>query len=127
MLILGLLSWWYGAGWRGRLIRMRDKLAGLADYFSIGLLVKTLFSPFRQISAAKVGGSLNNQMRAFFDRQISRGIGVIVRLVMILAGLTLMFLYVVVDILLLALWGVTPLLPIVGIILMAGGFIPWSL
>jgi hypothetical protein len=127
MLILGLLSWWYGAGWRGRLIRMRDKLAGLADYFSIGLLLRTLFSPFRQISAGKVGGSLNNQMRAFFDRQISRGIGAIVRSFMIIAGLTVMFLYVVVDILLLVLWGVTPLLPIIGIVLMVGGYIPWSL
>ncbi len=127
MLILGLLSWWYGAGWHGRLIRMRDKLAGLADYFSIGLLLRTLFSPFRQISAGKVGGSLSNQMRAFFDRQLSRGIGAIVRLVMIIAGLTLMVVYTVVDILLLVLWGITPLVPVIGIVLMVGGYAPWSL
>ena len=127
MLILELLSWWYGAGWRGRLIRMRDKLAGLADYFSIDLLAKTLFSPFRQISAGKVGGSLNNKMHAFLDRQISRGIGVVVRLVTIIAGVVLMSLRIILDILLLALWGVTPLLPIIGIVLMAGGYIPWSL
>ncbi len=106
---------------------MRDKLAGLADYFSIGLLLRTLFSPFRQISAGKVGGSLSNQMRAFFDRQLSRGIGAIVRLVMIIAGLTLMVVYTVVDILLLVLWGITPLVPVIGIVLMVGGYAPWSL
>lgn len=127
MFIMGLLSWWYGAGWRGRWGSLREKLISATDYFSIDLLLKTFFSPFRQISAGKVGGSLNVQMHAFFDRLISRAIGACVRLVMIVAGLVAIILYAVIGTAFLVLWAVVPLLPIIGAILAVTGWIPWHL
>ena len=126
MFIMGLLSWWYGTGWRGRAVRLRDKLAGLVDYFSIDLLLRTFFSPFRQISAGKVNGSLGMQMRAFVDRLISRIIGAMIRLVMIIVGLFAIFFNVVIGGVLLLFWAIVPLLPLIGIMLTVTGWMPWK-
>jgi hypothetical protein len=124
---VGFLSWWYGAGWRGRGVRLREKLAGSVDYFSIDLLLRTFFSPFRQISAGKVNGSLNIQMRAFADRLISRAIGAMIRLVMIIVGLLAIMFHAVIGAALFVLWATVPLWPILGVIIAASGWVPWSL
>lgn len=126
MFILGLLSWWYGAGWRGRMVRLREKLAGSVDYFSIDLLLRTFFSPFRQISAGKVQGSLGMQMHAFVDRLISRVIGAMIRLVMIIVGLFAIFFNIILGVVLLLFWAVVPLLPLIGIMLAVAGWMPWK-
>ena len=127
MFVLGILSWWYGAGWRQRAVRLREHLAATEDYFSIDLLLRTLFSPFRQISAGKVKGSLSVQMHAFFDRLISRMIGGMVRLFMVVVGSVAIGLYAVIGAALLVAWAAVPLLPIVGVWLFLTGWIPWSL
>lgn len=127
MFIVGILSWWYGPGWRLRASRLGERLRSSMDYFSIDLLVRTLFSPFRQISAGKVNGPLGVQMRAFFDRLISRVIGAMVRFTVIIIGSLAIFVHGVVGTLLLVFWAVIPVLPLIGIILFASGWIPWSL
>ena len=86
MIIVWALSWWYGAGWKACLRGLRERLVSSYDYFSIGLLAKTLFAPFRQISAGKVRGPIGLQWRAFVDRLISRFIGAFVRLILIVVG-----------------------------------------
>jgi hypothetical protein len=127
MFIFGIFSWWYGAGWRERATMLRERIAGTVDYFSIDLLVGTLFSPFRQISASKVNGSLNVQMRAFFDRLISRMIGAVMRLFMIIFGVATILLHTVIGGALLLVWALIPLLPVIGIILYMIGWLPWRL
>ncbi len=127
MFILGILSWWYGAGWRQRAAMLREKIMSTMDYFSIDLLAKTLFSPFRQISAGKVQGPLGVQMRAFADRVISRVIGGMIRTSMIIIGTAAIVLYSVIGGIFVILWAVIPLLPIVGIVLFISGWVPWTL
>lgn len=105
---------------------VKERLASFMDYFSIDLLLKTLFTPFRQISAEKTTGSLNVQMHAFFDRLISRIIGMIVRLVMIIIGAAAIILYAIVGLLALILWAFVPLLPILGLVLFLVGWMPWT-
>jgi hypothetical protein len=106
---------------------LRDKLAGIMDYFSIDLLARTLFSPFRQISAGKVRGPLAVQMQAFFDRLISRVIGGMVRSFMIIMGTVVIVLYGVIGSIVLLLWAFVPLFPFVGIALYVAGWMPWNL
>ena len=126
MFIVGMLSWWYGAGWRQRVHVAQGQIEGVYDYFSIDLLLRTLFSPFRQISAGSVRGPIGVQLRAWFDQLISRTIGFIVRSLMIIVGSMTLFLTSVVQGLMIVAWAFVPVAPIVGIVLGLVGWMPWQ-
>lgn len=124
---MGMITWWYGAGWRGQFRRISERLAATAEFFSIGQLFITLFAPFRQISAGRTNGSLAVQLRALFDQTISRVIGAIVRLMTIVAGVAVLVVQVVGEVLVLIVWLTLPLFPIAGLTLMAIGWVPtWT-
>lgn len=127
MFIVGLFSWWYGRGWLDQAMAAKDRLLGLYDYFSIDMLVRTLFMPFRQISAGGVRGSLSVQLQAWVDQMVSRIIGMMVRTVMIVIGSVSLLLACVVNIVMLVLWPFVPLLPVVGGVLSMTGWIPWKI
>lgn len=127
MFIVGILGWWYTTGWKQRAAMLKERLLSTVDYFSIDLLLKTLFSPFRQISAGKVSGSLNVQLRAVFDRLLSRVIGAIVRLMMIAIGTIAIVFHSVLGTAWLLAWGVIPFLPFVCLYLFMAGWQPWTL
>lgn len=128
MFLVGILSWWYGEGWSSRIQTIRERLAISADYFSIGILASTLFAPFRQISAGQVSGPIGVQMRAFFDRLISRAIGSIVRTFMIFFGLIVMFFQSVFGAILIFIWPIIPILPAIGLIMTVIGWVPlWAM
>lgn len=116
MILLALISWWYGAGW-GRLVkRMVERVDNVLAFFSVGTLLKTLFAPFRQISAGHVQGPMNVQMRAFFDRLFSRFIGAFMRGLMIIVGFFSALFAGIFGLLLLLVWPLVPVLPIAGLI-----------
>ena len=127
MFIIGMLSWWYGAGWRQRVVILRERLAKTVDYFSIDLLAKTLFAPFRQISAGRVNGPLGVKMQAFFDRLISRMIGMMIRSTMIVMGVGTIIIHSVLGLITVIMWAPIPLLPLVGVLMMLSGWVPWNL
>jgi hypothetical protein len=124
MFLVGIISWWYGSGWKGQLQRVRDRLAATASYFSIGQLFATLFSPFRQISAGNVSGSASVRLRAFFDKTLSRVIGAIVRLFTIFAGIIVLLFQFVFELIILLIWLTLPVFPIVGLIVFVIGWAP---
>lgn len=117
MLFVSLLRWWYLDGWRRRARIVATQIDGVIDYFSIDLLIKTLFSPFRQISAGKVDGPLGVQLRAFADRLISRVIGAMIRTVLLLLGLLAITAQVLFGGAILLIWAFVPLLPFAGVVL----------
>jgi hypothetical protein len=127
MLLVGFLSWWYGAGWRGQISRIGGSLGRTADFFSIGLLAKTLFAPFRQISADATGDDISSRFRAWGDRLVSRAIGGFVRFFMIIFGLIALLLVLLLSLIRLILWPILLFLPIVGLILMLSLGTPWKL
>ena len=124
MFLVGIISWWYGDGWKGQLLRVRDRLVATARFFSIGQLLDTLFSPYRQISAGGTSGSIATQMRAFFDKTLSRIIGAIVRLFTILAGIIILTVQALYELIILIMWLILPLIPVVGFIAFAIGWVP---
>lgn len=124
MFLVGMISWWYDQGLRGQFGRIKDRLLATVQFFSVGQLMATLFAPFRQISAGKVQGSIATQIRAFFDQIISRVIGAIVRLFTILAGIIVLLLQTVGEVLIIAVWLMLPLFPIAGFIMFAIGWVP---
>lgn len=124
MELVGLLGWWYIAGWKRMVATRMDKLASTADYFSIGLLARTLFAPFRQISAGKVRGPLAVQVRAFFDRLVSRCIGAVVRSIMIVLGGLTLVVQSIFSVVAIVIWAFIPLLPFIGALLAFIGWVP---
>lgn len=125
MVVLAFFRWWYGAGWWQRVLVVWGHIVSTFDYFSIDLLIRTWFSPFRQISAGAVRGPIGVQIRAFFDRLISRAIGAVVRSFMIIFGLVALVLMALVGAATLFSWALVPVLPIIGLILTMQGWLPW--
>ncbi len=94
---------------------------GTIDYFSMDLLIRTLFAPFRQISAGNVDGPLNVKLRAMVDKLFSRVIGAIVRTLLLFIGSVTILLQVIFVVVILIFWVIVPVLPIIGIVLSVVG------
>lgn len=103
---------------------MKERLIASADFFSIGLLITTIFAPFRQISAGRVSGPIGVQMRAFLDRSISRFIGALVRLSMIVIGSFVMAMQALFGAIMIVMWPIIPLFIVIGLILTVAGWTP---
>lgn len=122
MIVTDLLVWWYGAAWVDVLKQVFGRAERILVAFSVGLLARTLFAPFRQIDAGQVRGSLEVQLHAWFDRTFSRVIGFLVRSIMICTGCLAAALAVAAGIVWAILWVLIPVLPAVGIFLMLTGW-----
>ena len=125
MVITSLLSWWYVEGWREQLTRIKWAFIRMADRFSIGLLIKTLFAPFRQISADEQDRG-NNLATVITDKLVSRLIGCFMRTIMIIVGTITLILLAIVSAIRMLMWPLLPVLPIVGVILMVAVGAPWK-
>jgi hypothetical protein len=126
MLITAFLFWWYGHGWIQQVGSVRDMLARNFDFFSIDLLARSLFSPFRQISAGKVQGSIQVIFQAWLDRVISRLIGAMLRTTIIFVGITSLLVMSLIAATRVLLWPLIPALPVIFVILMLSGWVPWK-
>jgi len=126
MLVLELFIWWYGAGLKTRTARVTNTLKRTQDNFSIGLALKTLFKPFRQIDAggASADTPLDSRMRRFLDRTISRFVGAFARLFLVIGGLCTLLVQTIFGAAAISLHLVAPLLPILGIFLTITGMTP---
>jgi len=125
MLLTAFLFWWYGPGWAKQASDVKELLASTTDYFSIPLLVKSLFSPFRQISAGRVQGSIDVMFRAFIDKTVSRFIGAMIRTIIIIIGIITNLAIIIFGSLKLIIWPIVPFLPVVFVILGLVGWNPW--
>lgn len=127
MFLVGIISWWYGRGWRVQFDRVKSRLASTAQLFSIGQLAASLFEPFRQISASKTQGSLGVILRAVVDQLISRVIGAIVRLFTIIVGIVVLTIQIIVELIIVIFWVLLPAFPVIGLIVFAIGWVPqWT-
>ena len=124
MLMVGFLQWWYLFGWVNLIEKLRSNLRGLTDSFSISLLLRTLFSPYKQISAYGSGNrSLQAKLSDMADKLLSRIIGFIFRLLIIIIGVFVMLVDIILSSVLILLWPLLPILPFVGIILTIMGVV----
>ena len=117
MFAVDLIKWWYAKGWGVFTHSFKTMLKDTADTFSIGELLRTLFKPYRQISANVDGNTPGARMNAAFDKLISRIIGMISRLVLIFCGLIVMLIELISGGLIIVIWPLVPALPVVGIVL----------
>lgn len=125
MAITEMFLWWYSRGWGVFVDQLKNYFASIIDFFSMDSLFRTLFKPFRQISAesASANSSIDLRFQMFLDRLISRTVGFFSRLILILVGVILMICGGVLGLVLIVLWPIIPLLPIGGILLTILGVI----
>ena len=118
-----MFLWWYSSGWKVFVGKLKTTLENITDFFSMGSLIRTLFKPYRQISAevASDHASLDIKFHMFLDRLISRIVGFFSRLVLLLAGVLIIVFGGIVSLILIILWPFIPLLPVAGIVLTAIG------
>lgn len=123
LLVSNLLAWWYGAGWKDAARRIAVRIEGTLDYFSFGLLLKTLFAPYRQISAGSVDGPLEVKLRAMVDKLFSRVIGAFIRIILLIVGGATLAIQAIGSLIILLLWALVPLMPLAGIVAMMSGWV----
>ena len=95
--------------------KLERMLLSTLDFFSVSILFKTLFNPFRQIVGVSANGSI--AMQAVIDSLISRFIGAVIRLVTLLIGMLVISLQTVASLLALLIWIVMPTVPMIAVIL----------
>ena len=124
MAIAEMFIWWYSHGWLVFISRLRSILSNITDFFSMSSLIRTLFKPYRQISAGAASGSasLDVKFHMFLDRLVSRIIGFFSRLFLLIAGTLIIIIGGIFSLVLIVLWPFIPLLPIAGIVMTITGF-----
>jgi len=115
MLAVEFFRWWYSQGWALAFRRMERKLRGIGQAFSVGILLRTLFAPWRRIITYP-GSSLDAHFRAFIDNLVSRCIGFMVRMTVLFSAMLLALLVGVFGIIGCLLWPLLPPLFVVALL-----------
>lgn len=111
MMVASLINWWYVRGWRIFVGGFGERLKNTMDFFSIGLLFKTLFAPYRQISANA----------GFADRLFSRCVGAVARIFIIIFGVLSTAVEAIFCVILAIVWPLVPVFPIACVVLAVMG------
>lgn len=119
MIVFELFAWWYGAGWIMAARNIGRMLAGISRLFSIPILMRTLFAPWKRIITLP-GASLDAKLRAYGDNIVSRAVGFTVRFLVLLTALLLVAFALVFGILGFVLW---PFVPVGAVLLVIQGII----
>ncbi len=118
MLLLEFFRWWYGRGWATALKDTRKNLSHISDAFSVSILLRTLFAPWRRIITYP-GAGLDAHIRAAMDNAVSRLVGFMVRMCVLISAGFMLVVFVVLGIVELVVW---PALPVAAV-----GLIVWGI
>jgi hypothetical protein len=111
------LSWQFFEAPKGIISAWKNFLKFNLNYFSVGLLFKTLFSPWRRIQASYGKGfDFGRYLSAFASNMIFRLLGALVRSFLIVAALFIEALILIVGAVAVLGWFILPLLFIAGFI-----------
>lgn len=117
MIFAEMLRWWYITGWAAAARRIISWTSTVEHMFSLGLLMKTLFAPWKRITSAP-GRGLDAKMRASLDNLVSRCIGFVIRFFVLIIALGGMLVAFISGIVMTVVW---PLLPIMFIVFIVKG------
>jgi hypothetical protein len=115
MLMVAMLKWWYTAGWGLMFTRSSQRLSALGASFSVGTLLRTLFAPWKRIISYP-GAGLDAHLRAMLDNLVSRGVGFMVRVFVLLAVGVLAVLELLLGLVGILLWPLLPVFVVVSLL-----------
>jgi hypothetical protein len=128
MFLVGLLSWWYGDGFIARIHLIVNRLNRIGDFFSVSILAKTLFSPYKQISAGQKLDASETKFEVLIDKIISRLIGFFARMSLIIIGCLAMAFECLFGVAVIIFWLIAPIVPVAGLIMYVIGWVPiWTI
>lgn len=117
MAFLRIFQWWYGGGFGWVLARIENSLKNVGKTLAIDVLAKTLFAPWKQIqTTGKVP-----IMQKILDNTISRLIGFLVRVFMLIVGGLWAIMVIIFGLFALISWFFVPFLVIILPILAING------
>ena len=118
-MVFELFRWWYSTGWAQAAGSISTWSNNVSRTFSVPLLIKTLFSPWKRITGFG-GKSLDAKIRASIDNLISRVVGFVTRLLVLVAAGLMMLIVLVAGALFTIIW---PLIPIAVIYCITRGIL----
>jgi hypothetical protein len=121
MLMVAMLKWWYTAGWGLMFARSSQRLNALGASFSVGTLLRTLFAPWKRIISFP-GAGLDAHLRAMLDNLVSRAVGFVVRIFVLLAVGVLAILELLLGLVGIVLWPLLPVFVVVSLLKGLGVF-----
>lgn len=114
--------WWYTAGWTNSFVAVFWRVKMLAAELSMGILLSTLFEPWKQITTySGPSAALDTKMRVLLDNIFSRVFGFVIRIFVIFIGSILCMAVFVFGVALAVLWPAVPFLPFIYILLAVRG------
>lgn len=117
MAALALIQWWYGRGWSGVIKANQQRLLHLADMFSVEILVRTMFAPWKRIITYP-GAGLDAHLRAWVDNLVSRVVGFFIRSFVLFSAAVAVLALSLLGVAELVFW---PLAPLAGVALIIWG------
>jgi hypothetical protein len=118
-MILEMLRWWYVTGWMQAAHRIGGWTSSVERAFSLSLLLRTLFAPWRRI-VTYAGKGLDAKMHAALDNLVSRAVGFVIRIFVILAAGVSILGALLLSTVMAVIW---PLLPVAVIYFLVRGII----
>lgn len=120
---LDYLVWHYTRGFWAVIELEKNLLRFIFNFFSISILLKTLFSPWRRLAEGYVAGLRPGEwLESFIVNSLMRLLGVIFRLILIVSGLIVLLVALAVSCLLILTWLLWPALILACL---AGGLFLW--
>jgi hypothetical protein len=111
MVLLLFFRWWYTAGWLNAFDRIAERIKNIYRDFSLPILIRTLFEPWKQITSyAPQGSSVDLKLRVLFDNFFARIIGFIIRVSVITFSVVIMLFVAIVGLLIALFWPLVPFL-----------------
>ncbi|MFH1582415.1 MAG: hypothetical protein ABIA08_01505 [bacterium] len=108
-ILFQLIIWWLIETPSKIILAWKNFLLFNLNYFSVVLLLKTLFSPWRRYKSSYGGGfNIGKYIESFISNLIFRFLGAIFRSVLIIAGLVVEAFMLVVGFFILASWMIFP-------------------
>jgi len=119
MLILVFWEWYYGEAVKNVLTAWKNFILFAVNYFSIPLLFKTLFVPWKRDFTKKPRGLDFKKLFEYIAfNLISRGVGFLARFSMIILGAIFLILVIIFGAIFFVLWLVLPLV-LLGLLIFA--------
>lgn len=107
MLFVEFFAWWYSRGFVSFAKRIGNLIGRIWATFSVPLLFRTLFAPWKRITTDS-GKTLQERTKAAGDNAISRLVGFTVRIFVIIAALVSIVVVAVVGLAFLVAWPLVP-------------------